>query len=420
MPVSPAHPRSLYYYSISLTRPSERRRCTLPSFFPLLERLASVHLDIREKGAGSTRRCRPQAIRPPGLMPENRSRARLVRAILLVSLVGILAWFYQAIQPPPPKICGSPNGPPITSPRIQLKDGRYLAYRENGVPKENAKYKIVFIHGFYSCRHDVLPLSQDVAQGLGIYMVTFDRAGYGESDPNPKRTEKSTCLDVEELADQLHLGSKFYAIGFSMGGQAVWGCLKHIPHRLAGAALLTPVANYWWPSFPANIFKQAFYKQLRADQWAVGVAHYLPWLTYWWNTQKWFPISNVIAHDPAILSPADKPLFPKFAIREQYEHQILQQGVHESLHRDMIIGFGRWEFDPMELDNPFPGGEGSVHLWQGDEDGLVLVELQRYIVKKLPWIRYHELRGSGHMFPLADGMFDTIVKVLLVGEGEQH
>ncbi|MQL76095.1 hypothetical protein Taro_008471 [Colocasia esculenta] len=159
------------------------------------------------------------------------SSCGMLMKILLVSLVGILAWFYQAIQPPPPKICGSPNGPPITSPRIQLKDGRHLAYKENGVPKEKANYKIVFIHGFDSCRHDVMPLSQDVAQGLGIYMVTFDRAGYGESDPNPKRTEKSTCLDVEELADQLDLGSKFYVIGFSMGGQAVWGCLKHIPHR---------------------------------------------------------------------------------------------------------------------------------------------------------------------------------------------
>jgi pimeloyl-ACP methyl ester carboxylesterase len=61
--------------------------------------------------------------------------------------------------------------------------------------------------------------------------VSFDRPGYGESDPNPKRTVKSIPLDIEELADQLGLGSKFYVIGFSMGGQVVWSCLKHIPHR---------------------------------------------------------------------------------------------------------------------------------------------------------------------------------------------
>lgn len=64
-----------------------------------------------------------------------------------------------------------------------------------------------------------------------MYVVSFDRPGYGESDPNPKRTLKSMALDVEELADQLGLGSKFYIIGLSMGGHTAWSCLKYIPHR---------------------------------------------------------------------------------------------------------------------------------------------------------------------------------------------
>ena len=72
---------------------------------------------------------------------------------------------------------------------------------------------------------------QEIVEELGIYVVSFDRPGYGESDPNPKRTVKSMALDMEELADQLGLGSKFYVIGFSMGGQVIWSCLKYIPHR---------------------------------------------------------------------------------------------------------------------------------------------------------------------------------------------
>lgn len=82
----------------------------------------------------------------------------------------------------------------------------------------------------------------------------------------------------------------------------------------------------------------------------------------------------------------------------------------------MMVGFGTWEFDPIDLKNPFPNNEGSVHLWHGDEDRLVPVILQRYIVQRLPWIRYHELQGAGHMFPLADGMSDTIVKTVLTGD----
>ncbi|KAF6150123.1 hypothetical protein GIB67_023330, partial [Kingdonia uniflora] len=40
-----------------------------------------------------------------------------------------------------------------------------------------------------------------------------------ENDPNPKHTIKSTTLDVEELADQMELGSKFYVMGYSMEGR---------------------------------------------------------------------------------------------------------------------------------------------------------------------------------------------------------
>ena len=77
----------------------------------------------------------------------------------------------------------------------------------------------------------MLVFSQKIIEEMGVYIVSFDRPGYGESDPDPNRTSKSLALDIEELADQLGLGSKFYVIGFSMGGQITWNCLKYIPHR---------------------------------------------------------------------------------------------------------------------------------------------------------------------------------------------
>ncbi|XP_026455270.1 uncharacterized protein LOC113356371 isoform X2 [Papaver somniferum] len=245
-------------------------------------------------------------------------------------------------------------------------------------------------------------------------MVSFDRPGYGESDPNPKRTEKGIALDVEELADQLNLGNKFYVLGFSMGGQATWGCLKYIPHRLAGATLVAPVINYWWPGFPANLSKEEYQKQFLQDQWTLRVAHYAPFLTYWWNTQKFFPASSVASKAPGIFSPQDAELLPK--IPPVDKAPIRQQGDFESLHRDLNVGFGKWEFDPMDLENPFADSEGAVHLWHGDEDLLVPVSLQHYIVGKLPWIQYHELKGAGHLFPYADGVNDAIIKSLVLGK----
>ncbi|KAI3995128.1 hypothetical protein MKX01_031930 [Papaver californicum] len=316
----------------------------------------------------------------------------ICKTVSLVVLMVFVAFAYQAIQPPAPKICGSSDGPPITAPSVKLNE---------------AKYKIVYIHGFDSFRLNPMPLSQG-------YMVSFDRAGYGESDPNPKRTDNGTALDAEELADQLGLGSKFYVIGFSMEGQATWGCLNYIPHRLAGAALIAPVVNYWWFGFPAKLAKEGYALQRVQDQWTLRVSHYAPFLTYWWNTQKWFPGSSVVSCVIDIFSKQDLELIPRLLSGDRT--QIRQQGESVSLFSDMNVAFGGYTFDPMDLENPFSNNEGTVHLWHGDEDLLVPVCLQRYIAEKLPWIQYHELAGAGHLFPYADGIYDVILKSLVLGE----
>lgn len=332
--------------------------------------------------------------------------------VVLALLVVFVAWAYKAIRPPSPRLCGSPRGPAVSGLRIKLRDGRHLAYKEFGVSKERAKYKIILVHGFGSCKHEDAFCESELVEKLGVHVVSFDRPGYGESDPDPSRSAKSVALDVAELGDQLDFGAKFYVVGCSMGGQMVWGCLKYIPHRLAGAALLAPVINYRWPSFPSKLLAETFYKQPVEDQWASRVAYYAPWLVYWWNTQKWFPPNSVIAGRANFTAP-DLEILSKRDLSLVDLAYPTQQGVHESLHRDMIVAFGPWDFDPTEIDDPFPNGEGSVHLWQGDVDGLVPVALQRYIAKKLPWIKYHEMQNTGHMFLALKSAQDAVLDALL-------
>uniref|UniRef100_A0A1J3DQQ8 AB hydrolase-1 domain-containing protein n=3 Tax=Noccaea caerulescens TaxID=107243 RepID=A0A1J3DQQ8_NOCCA len=115
--------------------------------------------------------------------------------------------------------------------RIKLRDGRFLAYKERGVPKEEAKYKIILVHGFGSSKEMNFSASKELIEELGVYFLLYDRAGYGDSDPNPKRSLESEALDIEELAHTLQIGPKFYLIGVSMGSYPTWSCLKHIPHR---------------------------------------------------------------------------------------------------------------------------------------------------------------------------------------------
>ncbi|KFK34145.1 hypothetical protein AALP_AA5G106600 [Arabis alpina] len=371
--------------------------------------------------SGGGRKREEKSARSHTTNTQQPSSSGYLKTILLVTFIGVLAWVYQSIQPPPPKIVGSPGGATVTSPRIKLRDGRHLAYKESGFPRDEAKFKIIYIHGFDSCMRDS-PLTYFLSPGLvaelRIYTVSFDRPGYGESDPDPNRSPKSIALDIEELADGLGLGTKFYVFGHSMGGQITWTCLKYIPHRLAGVGLIAPAINYWWRNLPGEITREGFSLMLPADQWSLRVAHYTPWLTYWWNTQKWFPFSNVIAGNPIIFSREDMEIVSKLGFARPNQAYARQQGEYESLHRDLNVGFSSWEFDPLDLQDPFPNNSGSVHLWNGDEDKFVPVKLQRYIASKLPWIHYHEISGSGHLLPLVEGMTDKMIKSLLVGDEE--
>ncbi|KAL6575752.1 hypothetical protein OROHE_000733 [Orobanche hederae] len=337
-----------------------------------------------------------------------------IARIAIGVVIGFLGYAYLSIRPPAPRICGSPGGPPVTSPRVKLSDGRHLAYKENGVSKEEAKYKIIVCHSIGESKDSNLPVSQELINELHIYILSFDRAGYGESDPKPSLSMKSEALDIQELADSLHLGPKFYLIGISMGAYPVYSCLKYLPHRVSGAALVAPLANYWWKCLPSKLSKQALGKHLFQDRLALRVARYTPWLLNWWITQKWFPTISVLQGKLDSYSRTDLEILKlSSGIPEEEQEKILQQGMHESFQRDMIVGFGNWEFEPADMDNPFPNDEGSVHIWQGYEDKLVPYELNRYLSQQIPWIQYHEVPDAGHLLINNATLCEAIVKTLL-------
>ena len=75
--------------------------------------------------------------------------------------------------------------------------------------------------------------------------------------------------------------------------------------------------------------------------------------------------------------------------------------------------FGDWVFDPCDIENPFSSRPGRVHIWQGDEDYLVPVVLQRVIHRCLPWIDYHELKGEGHFIKQREGFPEYSLRTLL-------
>ncbi|CAN1171398.1 hypothetical protein LINPERPRIM_LOCUS7949 [Linum perenne] len=323
-------------------------------------------------------------------------------------------WIWAMQLSPPPQQAdrkGEDQAGDGDSAGIKLSDGRYLAYREKGVPISKAKYKIIIVHGFGSSKEMNFLAPQELIEELGICFLVYDRAGYGESDPNPTRSVKSEALDIEELADQLELGSKFYVIGVSMGSYPVWSCLK-----LEGAALIVPVVNYKWTSLPRSLIRDDYRRKL--VQLTYWFSYYAPSILHWWVTQQWLPSSSVLERNRMFFNPHDIEILKKIpGFPMLSKDKLVEREVFDTLRHDFMAGFGEWEFDPTELKNPSsPSNTSNVHIWQGYEDRVVPFQLQRFISGKLPWIRYHEVPEGGHLIVHYSGLGEAVLKSLLLGE----
>ena len=98
------------------------------------------------------------------------------------------------------------------------------------------------------------------------------------------------------------------------------------------------------------------------------------------------------------------------------QNKLQKEGVFDALRRDFIVAFSKWDFDPLDMTNPYPKNESSVHIWQGYEDKVVPVQLQRFVSRKLPWIQYHEVPDGGHLLVHDTAVCEAIMRSLLLGE----
>lgn len=161
---------------------------------------------------------------------------------------------------------------PPNSTHVLLPDGRHLAYQDQGVSAEKARFSIIAPHAFLSSRlagtnilllnsyeeclilffvADILLLVVDISlniflllgipgiqsslmQEFGVRLITYDLPGFGKSDPHSNRNLKSSAEDMLQLSYNMGVTDKFWVLGYSSGSMHAWAALKYFPDRLAG------------------------------------------------------------------------------------------------------------------------------------------------------------------------------------------
>ncbi len=99
----------------------------------------------------------------------------LVWSVLLLLVAVAATLVFKSITPPPPKLLNSssPDGLTVTAPRVRMRDGRFLAYKERGVPREMAQYHVISVHGYGRSRHDIFRASEVGAHHHHAFASSF-------------------------------------------------------------------------------------------------------------------------------------------------------------------------------------------------------------------------------------------------------
>jgi len=127
---------------------------------------------------------------------------------------------------------------------IRAADGRSLTVYDAGDPDGRP---IVFHHGTPASGKPFGPHVQH-AQGHGVRLISYDRAGYGDSTRCAGRAVVDVARDIEAIADALGL-ERFATWGLSGGGPHALATAAGLRDRVAAVAAAASVAPPDRPGF---------------------------------------------------------------------------------------------------------------------------------------------------------------------------
>lgn len=284
-------------------------------------------------------------------------------------------------------------------------DGRSVMVREMGDPKGAP---VVHFHGTPGSRLE-FDFGSELAERLGIRLISFDRPGYGLSDAAPSSLGL-VAGDVEAILDKLAV-ERFATLGWSGGGPYALATAAAMPDRVTRVGVsggLAPVqqmpnaldalnendllAVSFLPGQPARAAEQflAGNKEFLSAMMSSRDDESAPWIDWMWR-----------ASDPEVVtdSALRQALFVSF-------REALRQGPM-AIAWDNVAFVGPWGFDLADISSP-------VHLWYGDLDQMAPHVNGEWLAQQLPIAEFKLYEGEGHLLPLRhlEEMLRTVTTVL--------
>ncbi|XP_043701041.1 uncharacterized protein LOC122651637 [Telopea speciosissima] len=357
-------------------------------------------------------------------LPEDRDPVHAWPVIFLVFILALSALNVNTGQDSSvPQIKKVFIHPPSAS-CIQLPDGRHIAYHDQGVPAERARFSLIAPHSFLSSRLAGIPgVKASLLEEFGVRLVTYDLPGFGESDPHPSRNLNSSAMDMSYIADAIGVSDKFWVMGYSVGSIHAWAALRYIPDRLAGATMFAPMVNPYESRMTKEEKQRTWEKWTSRKKLMYFLARRFPrFLAFFYHRsflsgkhgqiEKWLSVS-LGKRDRALV---EEPTFETFWQRDVEES--VRQGNPKPFMEEAVLQVSNWGFSLADLqvqkkqkgkgilnwikslysqpENELIGFLGPIHIWQGMDDRVVPPSMADYVHRVLPGATIHKLSGEGH------------------------
>lgn len=268
---------------------------------------------------------------------------------------------------------------------IDLPDGRKLDIQVNGAPDGPV---VLFHHGTPG---SVLPraVMAKAAAERGMRLVTYSRAGYGDSSRNPGRIVADIADDAAAILD--HLGvEKAMTAGWSGGGPHTLAPGALLPERITGVLSIAGVAPYDADGldFLAGMGEDNIVEFGAALKGEAPLREFVEPLR---GQLKDATPEGVIEGLSTLLPDVDRAVITDETGEEVVANfaEALKHGVDGWVDDD--LAFTRdWGFDLADITVP-------VFVWQGSLDLMVPFAHGQWLAANVPGATPHLIDGQGHM-----------------------
>lgn len=268
--------------------------------------------------------------------------------------------------------------------RLQLPDGRLLAWQAYGAPEG---VPVLFLHGFPGCRLQAALLDEP-ARRQGLRLIAPDRPGFGLSSPAPGRSLLSYAGDLHQLAG--HLGLHLLGLlGVSCGGAYAMAAASRLGPMVVHLGLMAGMGPMDQPALRKG--------QLLPLRLLFGLARLRPGLAAPLLALDRLGLQrDAEAAVKALarwLSPADRALLQQrpeiLQLFAQSLAEAYRQGIQGAVQEAALIAGPRG----------FALGEVNVpcDVYQGGQDGHVPPAMGRYLAHHLAAAQLHQYPKQGHL-----------------------